>query len=132
MLNAWKLPNKKMKSIQHTVQFAMKEPYFVEQVFNIFQIGLEEGIQAAKVRAALNGANIMQAERLVRNLYADLVIKEQSELAISGVDLLEWCKEKPGPWLREYLEKIMTAVLNRKVENEKEKIKEWLVQCNLM
>lgn len=132
MLKAWKLPGKKMKSIQRTVQFATKEPFFVEQVFNLFQIGLEEGIQAAKVRAALNGASISNAELFVRTLYTDLAIKNPSELAVGGADLLEWRKEKPGPWLKEYLEKIISAVLNREVDNEKEKIKGWLVQCNLM
>ena len=132
LLEVWKLPGKKIKSIQRTVQFAIKEPFFAKRVFNLFQIGLEEGIQAAKVRAALNRADVTKAELLVQNFYLDLVIKEQSELAVGGADLLEWRKEKPGPWLREYLENIVSAVLNREVENDKEKIKEWLIQCNLM
>ena len=71
-------------------------------------------------------------ELFVRNLYNDLVIKNPSELAVGGSDLLEWRKEKPGPWLSEYLENIISAVLNREVENEKGKIKEWLIKCNLM
>ena len=132
LLNVWKLPSKKTKSIQRTVLFAMKEPFFAEEVFNLFQIGLEEGIQAAKVRAALNGISISNAELFIRNHYQDLAIKNQSELAVTGSDLLEWRKEKPGPWLREYLENIISAVLKREVENEKGKIKEWLTQCNLM
>ena len=132
LLHAWRLPSKKTKSIQRTVLFATKEPYFAEDVFNLFQLGLEEGIQAAKVRAALNGTSISNAELFILNHYQDLTIKNQSELAVTGSDLLEWCKEKPGPWLREYLENIITAVLKHEVKNEKENIREWLIQCNLM
>lgn len=132
MLKAWKLPSKKIKSIQHTVLFAMKDPFFADEVFNLFQVGLEDGIQAAKVRAALYGTSVLDAEKVIRHLYADLVIQDQSELAVNGGDLLTWRKEKPGPWLSQYIENIITVVLKREVENEKEKIKEWLVQCNLM
>ena len=53
-----------MKSIQRTVQFARKEPFFAERVFNLFQIGLEEGIQAAKVRAAVNGENVSECRAI--------------------------------------------------------------------
>ncbi len=132
LLHAWKLPSKKTKSILRTVLFATKEPFFAEDVFNLFQLGLEEGIQAAKVRAALNGTSISKVELFIRTHYQDLAIKNQSELAVTGTDLLEWRKEKPGPWLREYIENIITAVLKHEVENEKEKIREWLIQCNLM
>ena len=132
LLKVWKLPTKKIKSVQRTVLYAMKEPFFAEQLFHLFSLGLEEGIQAAKVRAAVNLEDVSNAERDIRKLYHDLVIKNQSELAIHGADLLEWRKEKPGPWLSKYIEHIITAVLNREVENEKGKIKEWLIKCNLM
>jgi tRNA nucleotidyltransferase (CCA-adding enzyme) len=131
-LKAWKLPAKKMKSIQRIVLFANKTPFFVEQLSDLFQLGLEEGIQAAKVRAVMNGDSVSDAEVLVRDHYLNLTIKDMSELAVSGADLLAWRNVKQGPWLKEYLASILTAVLNREVENEKGKIKEWLVQCNLM
>lgn len=131
-LKAWKLPNKKGKSIQRTVLYAKKEPFFAEQVVNLFQLGIEEGIQAAKVRASLCGESVSSAEALVRNLYLHMEMKDVSELAVSGSDLIAWRKIKPGPWVREYIDTIVSAVLHKEVENEKEKIKEWLVQCNLM
>lgn len=132
VLRAWKLPTKKIKSIHRTVLYSTKEPFFAEQLFNLFSLGLEEGIQAAKVRAAVHLEDVSDAEIKIRKLYNDLVIKDQSELAIGGADLLEWRKENPGPWLSKYIEQIITAVLNQEVENEKGKIKEWLITCNLM
>ncbi len=132
LLKVWRLPRKTMKSIQRTVLFANKEPFFANQVFELFQVGLEEGIQAAKVRAAMNGETVSEVEAFVGELYQNLVIKDQSELVVNGANLLQWRKEKPGPWLSEYLQQIVVAVLNLEVENDKEKIKEWLIQCNLM
>ncbi len=132
LLKVWRLPRKTMKSIQRTVLFANKEPFFANQVFELFQVGLEEGIQAAKVRAAMKGENVSEVEAFVGELYQNLVIKDQSELVVNGANLLQWRKEKPGPWLSEYLQRIVVAVLNLEVENDKDKIKEWLIECNLM
>ena len=64
LLKVWRLPRKTMKSIQRTVLFANKEPFFANQVFELFQVGLEEGIQAAKVRAAMKGENVSEAEAI--------------------------------------------------------------------
>lgn len=131
-LKAWKLPRKKIKSIGRIATFVNKEPLFAEQVFDLFQLGLNEGIHAAKVWAILHGQNITEAEARIRLKYLDLPIKEMSDLAVNGSDLLAWRHVNQGPWLKEYLTRIVIAVLSREVENEKQKIKEWLEQCNLM
>ncbi|MFB5281955.1 CCA tRNA nucleotidyltransferase [Peribacillus sp. Hz7] len=131
-LRDWRLPVKQIKAIQRVVFFADKPSSFVEHVYDLFEIGLSEGVQAAKVRAVVHGDSVSDAEALVRKKYADLVIKDMSELTVGGADLLVWRNVNPGPWLKEYLQMIVTAVLKREVENDKQKIKEWLVQCNLM
>lgn len=131
-LKAWKVPSKKSKSIQRIVLFARKEPFFAEQVVDLFQIGLMEGIGAAKVRAAISGADVSAAKAVVEQHYSELVITHLSELAVSGSDIIDWRKLPPGPWVGTYIEKILAAVLHREIENEKGKIKEWLIQCNLM
>ncbi|WP_461200632.1 CCA tRNA nucleotidyltransferase [Anoxybacillus sp. TBDG-1] len=58
-----------------------------------------------------------------------LPIRNRKELAINGNDLLTLFERKAGPWLATMIENIERAVLHRKVENEKEKLKEWAV-CN--
>lgn len=58
-----------------------------------------------------------------------LPIRNRKELAINGNDLLTLFERKAGPWLATVIENIERAVLHRKVENEKEKLKEWAV-CN--
>ena len=58
--------------------------------------------------------------------YTSLIIKDRQELDVSGKDLMKWKQKEGGPWLKECLELIETAVLTGKVENKKEKIRGWL------
>jgi tRNA nucleotidyltransferase (CCA-adding enzyme) len=45
---------------------------------------------------------------------------------ISGYDLMNWANQKSGPWIKETLEKIEKAIINKEIDNDKSKIKEWL------
>ncbi|PAK45871.1 CCA tRNA nucleotidyltransferase [Peribacillus simplex] len=127
-LRAWKLPLKTIRNVQRTIKLVKsKEPSAID----VFQAGHGITVQAAKVRAALNAANISDAEENAHQRYNELIIKQMSDLAVTGTDLLIWHQEKPGPWVKEYLEKILKAVLNEELRNDKEEIKRWLVKCNL-
>ncbi|MDQ0883407.1 CCA tRNA nucleotidyltransferase [Peribacillus sp. V2I11] len=126
-LRAWKLPLKTIRNVQRTIQLVKKEPSAID----IFQAGHCVTVQAAKVKAALTGGNVSDAEENAHQRYNELIIKQMSELAVTGTDLLNWHQEKPGPWVKEYLEKILEAVLNEELRNDKEEIKRWLVKCNL-
>jgi len=127
-LRAWKLPLKTIRNVQRTIKLVKsKEPSAVD----VFQAGHGITVQAAKVRAALNAGNVSDAEENAHQRYNELIIKKMSDLAVTGTDLLIWHQEKPGPWVKEYLEKILKAVLNEELRNDKEEIKRWLVKCNL-
>ncbi|TDL92922.1 CCA tRNA nucleotidyltransferase [Vibrio vulnificus] len=127
-LRAWKLPLKTIRNVQRTIKLVKsKEPSAID----VFQAGHGIAVQAAKVRAALNGGNVSNAEEKAHQRYNELIIKQMSDLAVTGTDLLIWHQEKPGPWVKEYLEKILKAVLNEELRNDKEEIKRWLVKCNL-
>ncbi|WP_411738594.1 CCA tRNA nucleotidyltransferase [Peribacillus sp. S4] len=127
-LRAWKLPLKTIRNVQRTIKLVKsKEPSAID----VFQAGHGITVQAAKVRAALNAGNVSDAEENAHQRYNELIIKQISDLAVTGTDLLIWHQEKPGPWVKEYLEKILKAVLNEELRNDKEEIKRWLVKCNL-
>ncbi|WHY12257.1 CCA tRNA nucleotidyltransferase [Peribacillus frigoritolerans] len=127
-LRAWKLPLKTIRNVQRTIKLVKsKEPSAID----VFQAGHGITVQAAKVRAALNAGNVSDAEENAHQRYNELIIKQMSDLAVKGTDLLIWHQEKPGPWVKEYLEKILKAVLNEELRNDKEEIKRWLVKCNL-
>ncbi|MFL6560495.1 MAG: CCA tRNA nucleotidyltransferase, partial [Bacillus sp. (in: firmicutes)] len=59
-----------------------------------------------------------------------LPIKQRSEIDVSGNDLMDWFDKKGGPWLNETLLTIENKILARELENDKQKIKEWLMKCN--
>ncbi|MBO1000064.1 CCA tRNA nucleotidyltransferase [Bacillus sp. SD075] len=126
-LRAWKLPVKTIRNVQRTIQLVKKEPSAID----VFQAGHGVTVQAAKVRAALTGANVSDAGENAHQCYNELIIKQMSDLAVTGTDLLNWHQEKPGPWVKESLERILEAVLNEELRNDKEEIKRWLAKCNL-
>ncbi|MCK1982455.1 MULTISPECIES: CCA tRNA nucleotidyltransferase [Peribacillus] len=127
-MREWKLPMKSIRNVQRTIQLVKKED---PSAIDVFHAGHDVFVQAAKVRAAMTGGNVSDAEENAHQSYNGLIIKQMSDLAVTGTDLLNWQQEKPGPWVKEYLEKILKAVLNEELSNDKEEIKRWLVKCNL-
>lgn len=72
--------------------------------------------------AALTGRNDEWIQKK-----ADLPINSISDVAINGRDLMEWTGKKPGPWLKVVLGEIERRIVYGKLENEKDKIKEWFL-----
>ncbi|MDE0581918.1 CCA tRNA nucleotidyltransferase [Planococcus sp. A6] len=56
-----------------------------------------------------------------------LPIQSKSELAANGRDLMEWTGKKAGPWLKEWTLHIEKAVVERRLANDKERIKDWFI-----
>ncbi|MER2120945.1 MAG: CCA tRNA nucleotidyltransferase [Solibacillus sp.] len=54
-----------------------------------------------------------------------LPIQQVHELSITGKDLLEWSQKKRGSWIKQTLDAAVEAVLNGKVQNDKQQLKEW-------
>lgn len=63
----------------------------------------------------------------VREQQAALPIRSKSELAANGRDLMEWTGEKAGPWLKQWTLLIEKAVVERRLANDKERIKDWFI-----
>ncbi|MGE7764775.1 CCA tRNA nucleotidyltransferase [Peribacillus sp. NPDC096540] len=131
-LREWKLPLKTIRSVQRIIQIAKKEPPFENSSLEVFQAGHIKAVQAAKVRAVLTGRNVKDAEKVIHQQFKELILKQMSDLAVTGKDLLKWRQERPGPWVKEYLELVLKAVLNAELRNEKDEIKRWLEKCNLI
>lgn len=56
-----------------------------------------------------------------------LPIQSKSELAANGRDLMEWTGKKAGPWLKEWTLHIEKAVVERRLANDEEQIKDWFI-----
>lgn len=56
-----------------------------------------------------------------------LPLQHSSELAVSGYDLMQWTTKKRGPWVKAALQAAVQAVLEGRIENKPEQIKEWFI-----
>ncbi|WP_033541211.1 CCA tRNA nucleotidyltransferase [Planococcus sp. CAU13] len=70
-------------------------------------------------------ARIKKAEENWPLKKSELPIKSKSDLAVNGKNLIEWTGNKAGPWLKEALGEIERQVVSGKLQNDKEKIKDW-------
>lgn len=124
-LRAWKLPVQKIKKLKLIVswlRYREKEKWNEEAVFNA---GLDTAISVEKVRNCILPDEKLDLKQ-IRQLHEHLPIKNRSDLKVSGNDLMEWLEKSPGPWIGDLLTDVEKAVINGRVENEREKIREWL------
>ncbi|MDN3450898.1 CCA tRNA nucleotidyltransferase [Planococcus sp. APC 3906] len=56
-----------------------------------------------------------------------LPIKSKRELAVNGIDLMEWSGRKQGPWLRQWIEKMERHIVYGQLENDNGLIKDWFL-----
>jgi tRNA nucleotidyltransferase (CCA-adding enzyme) len=70
-------------------------------------------------------------EELMQTQYEQLPIKNRKDVAAKGHDFLEWIPDrKPGPWLSKLIQLIEMEIVMSRLENTKEKIKEWVREWN--
>ncbi|WAA10577.1 CCA tRNA nucleotidyltransferase [Fervidibacillus albus] len=127
LLKEWKLSNKEIKMIR-TVYEAYEERRRRKEWTKelIFRFGPEFCIRAEQIYCAAHGEKNSESAEKLHQIYASLPIKNRSELAVTGNDLMGWHSRSGGPWIKETLEKIERAVINGEVENDKASIKGWL------
>ncbi len=58
---------------------------------------------------------------------AELPIQTKQELAANGHDFLQWHGGRGGPWLKEAVAQALQAVLEGKMQNDNEQIKDWFI-----
>ncbi|RFU68474.1 CCA tRNA nucleotidyltransferase [Peribacillus saganii] len=129
-LRRWKMPVKLIKEIKRIIVNLHTGVVPSSSNEKLFRSGLEEALITEKIISVLNDSDPGQAEERVRQAYKMLAIKAVSELAVTGNDLMKWSGRKPGPWIKEDLDRIIKAVLEHQVMNNKAAIKEWLVSWN--
>ncbi len=65
-------------------------------------------------------------EEIYRNKAA-LPIQTKQELAVNGHDFLQWYGGRGGPWLKEAMAQALLAVLEGKMQNDNQQIKDWFI-----
>lgn len=129
-LRMWRLPVKQIKEVELILTFLLGR---IEQGWTKYQIysaGLPVSLSVERLYHALNNSDSTEAIESLTNIHRSLPIKERTDLNLAGSDLLAWFNKKPGPWIKDSLFKIESAVLEGLIENDKIQIKEWLLKCN--
>jgi tRNA nucleotidyltransferase (CCA-adding enzyme) len=129
-LRNWRLPIKEIRKIQ-LVLFNLNKRFKAEwSLFDLYTASKEIFISTEKLYLVIKGIETEQSLSYYLNLYENLPIKNRSEMDVSGQDIMLWFERNGGPWLKETLLKVEMAIIDGQVENKKQSIKEWLLECN--
>lgn len=129
-LRDWRLPIKEIREIQLILLFLNKRLDQEWSNYNLYSAGRDIIISSEKLYLIIKGITETESIGLWVNRYEHLPIKERSELAVTGTDLIDWFEKSGGPWVKDTLLRIENKILEGKVFNDKQKIKEWLLECN--
>ena len=131
------LQGEKWSEILRSYRLSNKENAFVKAVLSAFEAlksgwtkmdyftYVEAELDAALFFAKLRKLHVEVTQEEIRAEQASLPIRARSELAVNGLDLLNWSGQKSGPWLKEALQAMLEAVVNGEVRNERQQLKGW-------
>lgn len=88
-----------------------------------------KNLKVAYEFANVLGKKILKPESMeeIDHIKSNLAIQKKSDLVVTGHDLLKWSGKKSGPWLKETLEQILTEIIENRLPNERQQIKEWYI-----
>ncbi|KEK22729.1 CCA tRNA nucleotidyltransferase [Bacillus gaemokensis] len=131
-LRQWKFSNKKIKDIVAVLLAIRARKIKSWDAVLLYKTGLEIALMAERVYQAMIEKYDISSINQVHSSFHALSIHNRQEMNVSGNDLLMWTDKTPGPWVAEVLQKIEEEILQGRLGNEKEKVREWLHGCNLL
>ncbi len=129
-LRAWKLPVKQIKQIQKIMFFVYKKQNNSWTDIDLYEATLCIACSTEKVSQAFWQQKKDVDIQHIKARYEKLPIKKKADLVIGGGDIMAWSNKPSGPWIREVLNVVEQAVVEQKVRNDKQAIKEWLQTCH--
>lgn len=130
-LRLWKLPVKRIKQIQAIYYWTLYRLEYNWGKRTLFDAGKENMVHVQRLYNVICNNEIDQTVDNWIDYYNSLPIKSRTDLLISGHDLMTLFNRKAGPWIKEYLALIEDAILEGELENQLDKIREWVLRCNL-
>ncbi|GMA47437.1 tRNA nucleotidyltransferase [Tetragenococcus muriaticus PMC-11-5] len=105
---------KTVQAVFYALQIRKQKEFSAEL---LYQLGEQQALLAEELLPFYGGeANLTK----VHNDYQALPIHSLKDLAVDGNDLMNDLDKKPGPWLKEQLTCLESAVVCRQVANKKE------------
>lgn len=125
-LRAWKIPVKMIKMVKK-----IYDAYFFREKqtwtkIHVYYTGFEICLSAEKIYNVLHQIPVEEGLKKLKRIYTHLPIYSRDQVVITGYDLMNWSNKKGGPWIKDTLERVEKAIINKEIENDKDKIKEWL------
>lgn len=73
-------------------------------------------------------ADIMKKDKEeITKRYSELVIKSNKEIKISGEEILNIVNKKPGKWVKDIMDDVTDNILDKKLENDTETLKNYIM-----
>jgi tRNA nucleotidyltransferase (CCA-adding enzyme) len=127
-LKGWRLPTKMIRLRSKELDI-LKERQSGWTKTLLYRAGLDTALNVEKVYGCLEPSSDFSVERVMEQ-YHKLAISSRQELDVTGTDLMAWADQKGGPWVKERLLEIESAIINETIHNDKEEIRRWLESCN--
>lgn len=130
-LRNWKLPVKKIreiKEINHWLYFRLENKW---DNLSVYAAGKTMMLHAERLLNVIQGRKTQASINDLMMLYHSLPIKSKQDLKMTGTELMKVLNRPPGAWIKEMLTKIEKEILEGRLENENERIREWVKSCNL-
>ena len=130
-LRSWKLPVAKIRKIQSIYDWVICRFKNEWSKISLYDAGNAIVVHTERVFNVLNRREVgLEVNRWI-DQYEALPIKSRAELALTGKDLMALLNRPAGPWIKDALRMIEIAILQGKLENEVDKIRKWVLTCNL-
>lgn len=116
----WKLSNAIKQDAQNLVRVLQSDL----DAWAVYQLPVHLDTGYSRLVKIYKEKDIQDKLSTLRN---SLPIRNNSELAISGSDLISWFPErKKGSWIRDLLLAAEKAVVENRIPNDKKQLKEWV------
>lgn len=125
LLSAFKCSNLEKRHVKEVLRAVASLKKGSWNPIDFFQFSEEVLIAASSYgRIVCNIEHAYTLESLVEEK-KKLAISSIQDMVVNGNDLMEWKKDKRGPWIKEALDKIIIMILDKEIKNDRAQIKEW-------
>lgn len=121
----WKFSNQHRQRYLSAANLAIKFDNEITD-YDLFEAGLSNSLLAINVNEFLGKTTVTREEINFR--YENLPIKSELELKISPNEMIDSLGKKAGAWINNYRKRLARLVIERKIENNKETLLNYIMK----
>ena len=125
LLSYYKCSNAEKSYVKQVLLAVEKLKIGPWNTYDLFQFKAEVLRAAAHYADTILDVQLPYSIEQMYQMKDAIPISSARDIVINGNELMEWKKEKRGPWIKEALEKLTREIVNGQVLNEREHIKQW-------